>query len=343
MARGAKRIVSAGIARFLHATGWLARSRTPDRLTILTFHRVLPEERRQGYPLPGLVVTPEELSWILGRLSPHYTCGPLEQSFDRWCAPVPGATPPLAITFDDCTADGHQYARPVLAAHDIRASFFAPAGLIEAGDALWHDRLGFAVSLLAACGDAGFDRWLEVNRLSPDPGAALAHRVVVAAKSETPARRDAWIRELETLAQGRGVPEWARLMTWQELRELSGEGHEIGSHSMSHELLPQLAREALRDEVEGSRILIADRIGRPIDSFCYPNGDESDGVADAVRRAGYRVGVTTRGGINERATDPLRLHRFDMQFDYVTDGFGAPSDALLLFRVSGHHPAASAG
>ena len=44
-----------------------------DRLTIVTFHRVLPPALLSGYPLPAIAVTPDELdeAWAAdGRLQP---------------------------------------------------------------------------------------------------------------------------------------------------------------------------------------------------------------------------------------------------------------------------------
>ena len=124
------------------------------------------------------------------------------------------------------------------------------------------------------------------------------------------------------------------------VRRIAAEGHEIGSHSMSHPLLPQLEGEALRHEVAGSRRLLQERLETSVDSFCYPNGDQDRGVVETVRRAGYKIAVTTRGGTNHREIDPLLLKRFDMRLEYVTDSRGTPSLPLLLFRLSGLHPAA---
>src|SRR6476620_7089806 len=57
----------------------------PDRiaagkLSIATFHRVLPEELRRQYPFPNLAVTPEELSWFLGYFRRWFRVGSLAES-----------------------------------------------------------------------------------------------------------------------------------------------------------------------------------------------------------------------------------------------------------------------
>lgn len=58
----AKTLLRNNIARLLFLmTLTSPAQRGRGRLSIITFHRVLPETERQAYPFPGLVVTPEEL------------------------------------------------------------------------------------------------------------------------------------------------------------------------------------------------------------------------------------------------------------------------------------------
>ena len=53
-------------AELLHRATALDPSRLArDKLTIATFHRVLPERELIDYPMPGISVTPEELDWLL--------------------------------------------------------------------------------------------------------------------------------------------------------------------------------------------------------------------------------------------------------------------------------------
>src|SRR5262245_37847600 len=72
-----------------------------DRLTAVTFHRVLPEGHRREYPYPGLAVSPEELSWFLAFFRRHYEIDPLNTALARWTAGDAAGRPRMAITFDD--------------------------------------------------------------------------------------------------------------------------------------------------------------------------------------------------------------------------------------------------
>jgi len=78
---------------------------------------------------------------------------------------------------------------------------------------------------------------------------------------------------------------------WDDLAELAAAGWEVGSHTVSHPLLPRLGDDALARELEGSRKAIADRLGR-CESIAYPYGAVDRRVAAAAAAAGYVAGCT---------------------------------------------------
>ena len=300
------------------------------RLTIATFHRVLPEEQRARYPFPMLAVTPEELGWYLDFFREHFLCTTLIGAWTLFNRDAFPERPLLAITFDDAQVDNFAHARPVLAERNLKASFYVPVEAVAEQAPLWHDRLGFAVVSAVEKGRA--DAVAELCDAEP-----LADEVVEAAKTWSPEERRSRVQALEVLGEAE-IPEWGRLMTWDELRTLAEEGHEIGSHSMSHALLPQLEGDALTYEVETSKARIEAAIDRPVSSFCYPNGDADDASAAAVQSAGYAAAVTTRWGTNELGQDPYLLRRCDMNAFYARSATGGLSRARLAWRMSGLHP-----
>lgn len=75
--------------------------------------------------------------------------------------------------------------------------------------------------------------------------------------------------------------------SWAELDELSRAGWEIGSHTRSHPKLTQLSDAALTDEIEGSRRVCEDQLGKPCNTLAYPYGDVDARVVEATAAAGY--------------------------------------------------------
>ena len=103
-------------------------------------------------------------------------------------------------------------------------------------------------------------------------------------------------------------------LDWAGLAELRDAGWEIGSHTHSHPHLTTLGDAELRDELERSRALCAERLGS-CDSIAYPYGDVDPRVVEAARRAGYKAGA----GLPERhhRADPLNWPRVGI---YYVDG-----------------------
>jgi peptidoglycan/xylan/chitin deacetylase (PgdA/CDA1 family) len=79
-----------------------------------------------------------------------------------------------------------------------------------------------------------------------------------------------------------------RPMNWSMIRELHAAGWTIGSHTVHHPRLTQVADEILRQELAGSRETLEDALGSPCRHFCAPHGAMDQRVLDAVRDAGYR-------------------------------------------------------
>lgn len=77
------------------------------------------------------------------------------------------------------------------------------------------------------------------------------------------------------------------VVSWEELRELSGHGWEVGSHGKSHRALPPLPDTELERELDGSRRHIEDALQRPCRSLAYPYGLADARCVEAARRAGY--------------------------------------------------------
>ncbi len=98
-----------------------------------------------------------------------------------------------------------------------------------------------------------------------------------------------------------------------ELRELASlPGVTIGSHGVSHVPLAQSDDSTLWNEVSGSRRCLEEVIGRPVIAIAYPHGSVDLRVREAVRQAGYSLGVCSRFDINGETRDPFFLCRTEI-------------------------------
>lgn len=87
------------------------------------------------------------------------------------------------------------------------------------------------------------------------------------------------------------------LMTADEVRQVADAGMEVGSHGMLHRPLGTAADATLLDEVGKSRTVLEQVTGRNVGGFCYPYGDVSRRVIEAVRCAGYDYGCAIRPSV----------------------------------------------
>lgn len=80
----------------------------------------------------------------------------------------------------------------------------------------------------------------------------------------------------------------------QDLRFLSSAGFEIGAHGLSHVRLRRLDKERLAKEVEDSKGILENILGKEIRMFCYPQGRYDADVIGALERVGYLGARTVR-------------------------------------------------
>lgn len=98
-----------------------------------------------------------------------------------------------------------------------------------------------------------------------------------------------------------------------QLRELVTAGFEIGSHSVTHPYLADLAEADLRREIFESKERLEQITGLPIEHFSCPGGRWTPSVSRIAREAGYTSVATSRVGINSSRTDRFRLSRVAVQ------------------------------
>jgi peptidoglycan/xylan/chitin deacetylase (PgdA/CDA1 family) len=309
-----------------------AARRHQGRLVVVTFHRVLPEQYRDRYHIPGIVITPEELDWTITYLKRSYTIGRLDQVHVRHEAGLAPARPLLAITFDDGYADNFIYARPVLEKHGVTSTFFVPAAFIGRDRLPWYDSLGFALTPASRRTDVerGILARHELGHVAEDEPQV----VIDAAKRIRPHIRQALV---ESLRPSR-VPAWARTMNPDEIVALAAAGHEIGAHTMTHPILNACDDSSLDWELRGSKSVLERLVGHEVTSLAYPNGDQDARVLRAVRGAGYMRAVTTQWGTNERGRERLLLSRCDIDARRMRNLSGELSESNLALRLSGLHP-----
>jgi peptidoglycan/xylan/chitin deacetylase (PgdA/CDA1 family) len=101
-------------------------------------------------------------------------------------------------------------------------------------------------------------------------------------------------------------------MTWDEVRQLSASGFDIGAHTRTHPDLGRIEGPAAGGEILGARTEIERQLGKRVDLFAYPYGGAANMVESnraLVKAAGFRCCCSCYGGLTVRGADPFNLQR----------------------------------
>ncbi|MBU1148341.1 MAG: polysaccharide deacetylase family protein [Candidatus Omnitrophica bacterium] len=89
-------------------------------------------------------------------------------------------------------------------------------------------------------------------------------------------------------------------MTWSEIKTMASKNISFGGHTRNEEYLPSVKeKEVLWDEIVGCKKAIENKIGVPVEYFCYPTGGFTEEVKAFVKEAGYKGACTTNRGFIE--------------------------------------------
>ena len=281
-----------------------------SRLSILIFHRVLP----QPDPLFPGEVDAAAFDSMCGWLARWFKVLPLDEAARRL---EQGSLPAgaAAITFDDGYADNHVVALPILQRHGLCATFFVATGFLDGGR-MWNDTVIEAVRRsplveldLRRLGRPGLGR----HSLSDVPARRQAiDAIIKVAKYLPPPERSALVGEIAELA-GAPLPDDLMMRT-DQVAALHRAGMQIGAHTVSHPILARLSDDDARREMAQSKAILEGVTGERVGLFAYPNGkpgeDYSPRCVSLARELGFDAAVSTAWGAARRGHDAFQLPRF---------------------------------
>lgn len=293
-----------------------------NRAIVLMYHRVLPKDLiSQSFSNRGILVEVDTFKRQIEFISKHFSPVAAEQlsQFTRDGLALPNKA--CVITFDDGWQDNYDHAFPALRAFGVPATIFLPISYVGQPHPFWQEHLA---SLLYGAWQARPSSEDLLRRLglrealgSRSPSEAREHieNFVAACKMKSYDEIHELIREVsDFLALRAATPPVNpdRFMSWAQIAQMDGGLVTFGSHAVSHRILPRLAADEQRSELEESRKVLERRLDRPIRLLAYPNGDHDDQVRRLTREAGYVLAFTTEPGLVEPGSDPFRVRRVNI-------------------------------
>lgn len=252
-----------------------------------------------GTPARDAAMLERQLRWLKGR----FDIVPL--STLAAVAADKGAVGRMAaLTFDDGLRSNVAVVYPILQKLGIPANFFVCPGLIDRGSWLWTHEVRRRLARLREAARAELvQEWSAP--LETEPFVQWMKNLRLAARRRVEERLAAATPRFEPTAAER---EEFELASWDELRRLDPAVVTIGSHTLTHPILPRAPAAEVECEVGESRRQLEARLQRPVEFFAYPNGD-LDAVSEAIVRRHYSGAVTAVHGLVRRGTDAQLLPR----------------------------------
>ena len=288
------------IAKLLaHRTGAMRAyhfRRNADTLTVLMFHRVLPENEltRMGAD-PLYTVTPQFLSDCVAFLREHYTIVGLKEVLDARARVKPLPRRAVLITFDDGWHDNLTHALPVLT--DTPWTLFAAADALLQPDCWWQETLLWTIR----SGNANFRQmWHAASGVAapdmmPDEKDGI-YPLLLRYAELSPEKRAAALApyEAELRRELRGHP---MMLSPRDLETLRNAGVDIGAHGASH--LPLSLLGGADADLLRARTLFVEWLGRSGAAvLSFPHGQYDDRVLEAARASQYRLLFSSNAVLN---------------------------------------------
>lgn len=242
------------------------------------------------------------------------------------------------ITFDDGWRDNYDNAYPILREYGFPATIFIATAYVGTNKWFWPERLAYLLKELDSAGHAGYSSE-TLSGLMQKYGIACqrqgawggqADRIIERLKARPSEEIISLLAGLEDLL-GKECPAKRLLLSWAEVKEMSGCGVSFGSHTANHRILDGLSDYEIRTELEVSRSELLRRDINFVPVFCYPNGNYNPRVVRLVKEAGYEAAVNTHPGQVKIGTNDLyTLNRIGVHNDI---SYNTYTFAFLIARM----------
>ncbi len=324
------KLLVAGV--FYHSGGFrllLQRRAKKGSVCVLGLHRILEEaQKKRSNSQEAIVLAAEAFEQMLEFLGRYFRLIPVEAMLQN--SDDDASRPRCVVTFDDGWEDNYSQAYPRLKRAGAPATIFLATALVDGSGPFWVDRLR------AACGDENHLRTLRQKlalRLRRSAEAITPDEAIEHLKHMPAGDRQAVLEDV--LVGSNGVCDRDCMLTWEQVRQMSRDGIELGSHTDTHPLLPYEQGAAVENELRVSKEKIERAVEGPVRAFAYPNGDWNERVRVCVRQAGYQCAFTTRPGWFRRGSDPYTVPRILLHDGNVTGLDGKFCPAVFSLTLMG--------
>jgi peptidoglycan/xylan/chitin deacetylase (PgdA/CDA1 family) len=225
------------------------------------------------------------------------------------------------ITFDDGYLDNYNHAFPILKKHNVPGIFYIPTDFIGSKVVPWWDEIAY---LLRNSYNQSYQlpEQTDIYFLDENNIDAIIRKIISQAKliknisiieilEDIREKFPQAVNKLNKLSS----KEKTLFMNWVQVKDMADNGMEIGSHTVSHQILSQLSETQQEQEIEQSKYIIEENIGRKVLSIAYPVGlynCYTDKICSISKKTGYIIGFNKEAGKNKTIPNPYDINRLSV-------------------------------
>lgn len=335
-----RRLIRVAVAATLYYSGilrlWLLlRQKVLRRreICVLCLHRVLnSQEQLSTGSLPGMVFREDTFAKLLECLRNWFDVISLDAFLSGSGRAQSSSRPKLLLTFDDGWGDNYWRAFPLLKRLHMPAVIFVVTSFVEGKRLFWVERVA-KMWHDPIRREEIHRRLLEAadGRIAP---AASFEEIVEQLKCMPTEERnrilDTAVPDFASGAADQGVDQ---PLDWDQIQEMSRDGVEFASHTVTHPLLPYEDDATVERELKLAKQNLEEKLHTRIRAFAYPNGAWDKRVRRIVQESGHECAFTTRRGWHRAGADPYTICRVTLHEGIVTGPVGKLSRALLAMRL----------
>lgn len=284
------------------------------KLLVLAYHRVLTEAKFD--PL-GTAVSLKTFNKQIDCLARKYPVISLSQAITQCREGPTKAATQVVLTFDDGYHDNYEIVYPFLKRRGFPAAYFIVTDYIGKDRPLWYNQLFellYKNKHIRAITIA--NKVIRHNIMQPR--LSFIFSVMERIKSLTCQERQIILDSLEEEVNKKPFLRYSdnRFMTWAEVREMTRDGMEIGSHSLTHSSLSKLPFGEAAQEIKKSKEVIEENIKKSCEHFAFPFGNRNDcnqALISCVKEAGFRTCLLNMHGYNYLEKNSFCFKRIIME------------------------------
>jgi peptidoglycan/xylan/chitin deacetylase (PgdA/CDA1 family) len=216
------------------------------------------------------------------------------------------------ILFDDGYKDNIQYAAPILAKYNCKASFYVVTECIDKNIPTWthileHSFQNTMISNVNLMYDF-LPSDLRVETLpTADARMDYVKKLKPFLKEISHESRNIVLNRIQESFSDVRYPEI--MMNWDDLRELKKAGHYIGSHTVSHCMLGTMTNlDEVKEELYESARQIEKNLGHFPKTISYPVGSYNNTTIRLSQEVGYTIGLA----VKQKLYDPTKDSIFEI-------------------------------